>query len=322
VTALRLRRLGTVRGLRRLLNLAGVVFLVLVAAELALRAAGAVIAARVEKASHAGGARSEFTIACVGDSWTQGRDDGRYPEILEAKLNARSDGRRYRVVNLGLAGTNSSQALKRLSEQVDQLRPRIVLVLTGNNDHWNLTDSVYWKFADGQLTPAATAQARLRIAVSSLRLYRLARTLVSRLTGGPTPNEFFYGEAEGLPKAEPFYPAVDPVAHRRQLEHNLTRFVELGRDKGAAIVFLTYFHFHGYHVNEIVADTALRLGVPLVDNTTLFHTRIPVDRRGEFRVPDGHPSPKGYAFIADNVIDTLVDAGLVPRVAPATAPVR
>ena len=100
--------------------------------------------------------------------------------------------------------------------------------------------------------------------------------------------------------------------HRRQLEYNLTRIVDLARREGVPVVFQTYFHFHGYRVNEVIRDVASRHGVPLVDHNLLFHTEIPAAAREGYRIADGHPNAKGYAWMAENIVAVLDRRDLVP----------
>ena len=225
-----------------------------------------------------------LTILCVGDSWTQGAPYGRYPDALVERLNRRPGRTRFRQVNLGRAGTNSSQMLRRLPGQIAAYRPDLLLVLTGNNDHHNLTDSTYWRFRDETLGDLSILGARTRVFVHSLRLFRLGRTLWQKTTGHRTPNEFF-GPGHNRTD-EGHETALDIESHRRQLEYNLTRVVELARREQLPLVFQTYFHFHGYRVNEIVRDIASRHDVPSVDHNLLFHTAITPPQRAALLIED------------------------------------
>ena len=242
---------------------------------------------------------------------SKGRGDGRYPEFLEQKLTHRDGGVTYRVSNLGRSGTNSSQAARLMAGRLAELEPDLLIVWTGNNDHHNLTDSSYWRYRDGSLGRLSTVGARLRIFTHSIRVYRLGKQIYRAVTGRDTTNVYFYQEAPDAPASSRDV-AIDPDTHRRQLEYNLTRLVEMARSERIPIVFQTYFHFHGYRVNEAIRDVAIRHAVPLVDNTLLFHERIAVDERPDYLVPDGHPNPKGYQFIVDNIIHVLDDNKLLP----------
>jgi len=252
-----------------------------------------------------------FTILCVGDSWTEGKADGRYPDMLVQRLAARGAPVRFRQVNKGRSGTNSSQALRRLPREIREYRPDLLIVLTGNNDHHNLTDSTYWKFRDESLGWGTMLAARVRVSMHSLRVYRLARAAWQTASGGPTANEFFSAEPGAAPERDGLI-AIDPETHRRQLEYNLLKIVELARSERVPVVFQTYFHFHGYRVNEIIRNMAWDLDVPLADHNAWFHTRVPADRREAYRIEDGHPNPDGYGLIADWLVELLDEQHLVP----------
>ena len=124
-----------------------------------------------------------------------------------------------------------------------------------------------------------------------------------------TSNEFFEAGSElhhrGLI-------AIDRTTHRKQLEYNLTKIVEMARSQGIPIVFQTYFHFHGYRVNEVIRDIALRHAVPLADHNLWFHAEVPPARRQGLRIEDGHPSREGYAMIARKLEAALDQTGLLP----------
>jgi acyl-CoA thioesterase-1 len=74
------------------------------------------------------------TIVAVGDSLTAGfgvADDESYPALLERKL--REAGHEYRVINAGINGEKSGEALARI-DWILSLEPDIVILQTGTND--------------------------------------------------------------------------------------------------------------------------------------------------------------------------------------------
>ena len=78
-----------------------------------------------------------WRIVSVGDSNTfgSGNDRHTYPAILGRLLDQRvSDGRRYEVVNAGIEGLTSLQALRRLRSKVLPLGPEVVTIYVGWND--------------------------------------------------------------------------------------------------------------------------------------------------------------------------------------------
>jgi len=309
---MRIESLKTQSRLRHALNGLGIVFLVLVFLELLLRGVGFLLTSQTLQAVRFPSQTSQpvSTMLCIGDSWTAGRKTGSYPADLQSELNRLQTGRTYRVVNLGQPGMNSSQGLRRLSEALPTYKPEIVIVMIGNNDHWNLSESAYWQFANQRLNALSVLAARARVFLHSLRVFKFFTVIYLKATARPTLNEFYI--------ATPDEPAggqlivIDRATHHRQLEYNLIRCVEMSRTNGFALVFQTYFHFHGYDVNEIIRDVASRYRVPLVDNNLLFHTRVPLTSRETYLIPDRHPSPLGYEFIAANILEVLRDARLVP----------
>lgn len=295
---------------RRALWIFGTLLFSLLLAEVALRAIGAALMQRqtatVERDVHG---RRSYTILCVGDSWTQGAPYGRYPEFLAARIEAAHPALAVRTINIGSAGTNSSQALMFMSRALEQERPDLIVAMTGNNDHHNLTASTYWRFQERELGSWDIAIAGLRTSLHSSRVFRLSKAVWQRGGGGATSNEFF--EAGQVERHRGLI-AIDRDTHRAQLEYNLTKIVELARARQTPLVFQTYFHFHGYRVNEVIRDVAGRYGLPLADHNLLFHTAIPAERREQLRIADGHPNRDGYEWMASTLFETLEGAALLP----------
>jgi acyl-CoA thioesterase-1 len=80
------------------------------------------------------------TIVAVGDSLTRGfgvAEDRSYPALLERKL--RDSGYEYSVINEGINGEKSGEALARIG-RILSLKPDIVILQTGANDGlWGLS---------------------------------------------------------------------------------------------------------------------------------------------------------------------------------------
>lgn len=281
--------------IRRLANVAGSVLLGFVVLELSLRGLGLV--ATIEAGQSRERNPSDYAILCLGDSWTHGLGSVSYGESLEEKLNAAAtDGRHYRVVRSGIPGSNSSQGLRRLKRFLRDDTFDMLVVLLGNNDHQNLAESEYWKF-DTEPGILGRGYARARVFTHSLRTYKLGKILHLRLTGRQTLDEFFL--AANVPVKNT---VIELGPHRRLLEHNLTSIVDLARLHNMELVFMTYFYFHGYEVGESILDVAMAYDAQVVNNTVLFHERIPADTRGDYYF-GAHPTTAGHAFIADNIIE-------------------
>lgn len=123
---------------------------------------------------------SEFTILCVGDSFTAGVGASdrahTWPALLEEKLRARWPGRSLSVINAGMAGKNSSTLRTLLPELLARTRPQVVLVSCGENNRWSF-DAVdprrYQNVA--KMDRRSQWLRQCAAAAQSLRLVRLAR---------------------------------------------------------------------------------------------------------------------------------------------------
>jgi lysophospholipase L1-like esterase len=213
----------------RALRVAGGIFLAILSAEFTMRAVGVVYrlgrAGPVEKFGNA------FTVLCVGDSFTFGAGAAAadsYPAQLERLLHAGATGR-FRVVNEGVPGSNSSQLVRRLPFLLRKHRPEIVVVLTGQNDG-NVEDSDYYLFTN----TGEDAGKRLLNVLSRSRFFRLIRTAVrqavyrvARRSAEPAPEPPLHEEEARLRDALNALndPAAKLAAIRRHLkEHPGSRY--------------------------------------------------------------------------------------------------
>ena len=126
------------------------------------------------------------TILAVGDSWTYGQESGdpatkSYPARLQALLDQKMGEGRYRVVNAGVPGTDSSSLVRRLPQMLKQHKPDVLLVQVGalnwiNPDRPTGDNALGW-----QLRMAERGNAG---PLENLRVYRMLRMIL-----GPTPGE-------------------------------------------------------------------------------------------------------------------------------------
>ena len=154
-------------------------------------------------------ARGEPPVfAFLGDSCTE---YGRYPEYLLRLLAERKREARWSGVNLGTAGWSSLQGLGQVRRDVPALRPRVITVFYGWNDHW-----IGFGVEDETV-------ARLRRLFGSrsekLRLVQLAEKTWVAARSGPA------GETRRVPLP--------------RFRRNLTEIVRLARSRGIEPVLLT-----------------------------------------------------------------------------------
>lgn len=318
------RPMGTLRHrLRIVLTVFGAVVVALAVAEGSLRVLGHLYRRPIDLAHGGGGSRASFaggdyTILCIGDSWTHGLSQVPWPEALATRLEAEGTGTGFHVLNAGIPGNNSSQALHRLERLLERGRVDMVIVFIGNNDHQNLAESEYWRFDGRGRAWTSLLAARSRAVLHDSRLYKVARNAARHCAGESTLDTYFLAQEPVSLNVPTRATSVDREIHRKQLEYNLTRIIDVTRKHDAELLLQTYFYFHGFAVNESILDVAATHSILAVNNTMLFHERIPVRRRPLYYAR-AHPTTLGHAFIADNVMDALRSRPGILRSRPAVS---
>jgi len=269
----------------------------------------------------------EEIVLCLGDSNTYGvfyPQEQAYPAQLQAVLDRRAPGR-YRALNLGLPGMNSSQVATRLEGWIDQYRPSAVVVSVGINNYWNLSDT------EAQETSGESLLAKSR-------LYRLIRLLMTEATSVPADT--------GRPEIEWVLPdggvthnqTLDAetgellVEHRgnwkdwnrghlevsEELWRDLSTMADLTAKRDVELVVMTYaaFPLQGrklqflkqQSVNETLRRWSQSRGATMVDLRQRFVELLPPGTpRSAFFASEteSHANPVGYREVATLVADSI-----------------
>jgi len=160
-----------------------------------------------------------FRILCYGDSNTDGPKQEGWPELLQEALSRQPApaGRRYEVVNAGVAGYSSHQGLLRFQQEVDTYQPDLVIVSFG----WNDVAQAVGR-SDHEFHPSWLQVTLLRALFKSRFYLVLLENLPLR-------------SAAAIDQTLPEIPRV-PL---RQYIANMEKFVDLAKEHGAAVLFLT-----------------------------------------------------------------------------------
>lgn len=303
-----------------------IVLVVLGSAELLMRGAGwAMLHMWREQYPQTGQVR----ILCLGDSFTYGVGAERgksYPRQLQERLDKESKCR-IQVINRGVPGLNSGYIREHFEEDVLRFRPHVVLFMGGINNHWNATNAF---IAEDNPTVGERVQAVL----SEFRLYKLvwfnAYRFKHRKSAAAAARES--GDSYAMEKS--IYENNDSFADghvvvdngRRKLiryqvesqefqstvaSRRLVRDVEvmhdIARRTGTDFIVMTYPNPMPIHPDLLrVADAR---SIPVIDHKAWFYTRIPErDMPGYFYEENflwSHPNAKGYAVMADRILEEL-----------------
>lgn len=244
-------------------------------------------------------ASQSFNIVCLGDSFTYGlgvEPAYNYPEQLEKMLNNGNLNRRFKVFNLAIPSSNSSQHLKYLEDILNRYKkPDLIIILTGANDSWNLTDSNIYKFIDKKKKKPELINIKLKIFFSNFRVYKMLKLIILNIKGRPPESQI--DPFKLIPK----YENIDTAILMELLEYNLTRIADLARSNNIKIILHNYPRgdLYGENIAERVAG---RFNVPFVDNFATFNEKLKtLSYQDLFLYDVSHPNEQGYKLIAENL---------------------
>lgn len=304
--------------------------LVVVTATLLLTEGGARLAAlylaraeRVTKVTGTGG-----VIYCIGDSFTYGlgvEPDEAYPKVLERLLARRDPGNAPRVVNYGLPGLSSSNALYAVARVMEARDASLILVMAG----WNANDTDFARHRASRQERVSWG-SRIDNLLEHSRAYSLGKQLLTH-----RERTLVLGDIKLVPQA-PNMELYDFRAYQEVARSNLEKIARLGQDFGAPIVLLNYPYCdlppnpysknEYYHViygrtplspddyivadrdadeiaiHAVIRDVGHRFGIPVVDLHKAF---VASGRTDLFQDDWHHPTTAGHEIIARAVLDAI-----------------
>ena len=234
-------------------------------------------------------------VFCYGDSNTDGPPDGGWVAALGDRFAARRDGRRYEVVNAGVAGYSSYQGRLRFARDAPRFRPDLVLVSFGWNDLAPALGAPDSSFRP----PAAPLLATQRL------LLRYDLFLVAR---------------RYWPRRRAADAATGPRVPLADYEANLQAFIDIAAAHGGRVVLLTRPHREPERVlraqrrnwrgevpayNRAVRRQVGRKGTLLIDLQRRFADRP------ELFVDECHFTTAGHAHAAVLIERQLAVRGLL-----------
>ncbi|MFA6317002.1 MAG: GDSL-type esterase/lipase family protein [Elusimicrobiota bacterium] len=153
-------------------------------------------------------------VVALGDSCTVLGDDP-YPGVLEKRLA--KDGRKWEVLNAGVASWSSYQGLRLLEARLAGYKADVVTLYFGWNDRW-----LSWSVPDKDLSGLLERQWKTLGRLESSRLLQAFQAAADRLRGPPK-----------LTPASPHRVALDDYGR------NLRAMIELVRRGGGEPVLVT-----------------------------------------------------------------------------------
>ncbi len=240
-------------------------------------------------------------IACFGNSCTFGwrlQEAETYEQQLERKLNARSGAAQFQVINCGVPGYSSLQGLRMLKEYLPILRPEIVTICYGWNDHW----AAGFDIEDKDQRTAPQCVLNVQNSLSKSYLYRSIKYLL----------------LAKYEKTQQYQFDRQSIHYRVSLDDfavNLRDIIAFCRSNGVQPILLTApigdpdptvtnpMEVYHERYNQMVRGVAGENGAPLVDAAALFtgHPEYFDDPKADFI----HYNAKGAERIAAALADAI-----------------
>lgn len=249
----------------------------------------------------------DFSIICLGDSFTYGwgvSTDDSYPRQLERMLNQNNPRMHFKVFNLGVPGSNSSQQLLYLENTLGRYKEiDLAIILTGANDYWNFADSNIYKFMNHQKDTDLT-DIRLKIFLSNFRIYKMLK-IISLNLKRKVPESRLVPSRFDIVRDYKNNDNIEGNAFRRLIEYNLSQMIHLARSYSAGIILQNYPI--GDLSGGVLKNTAGKFSVPFVDNFSLFREQLKKRNvRDLFIYDNSHPNAEGYKIMVEELYKIIV----------------
>jgi len=249
-----------------------------------------------------------FRIAGLGDSFTFGLPETDYPSLLQDHLARRWPGKKVEVMNFGVPGYSSLQGLRLLTRQALPMRPDLVMIVFGWNDHWLVQG-----FSDHEQKVLGNPWLiQLRDRLARLRTYQALNLILAKLRPAAerqeklrVPADLYHENLQAMVRA-----------CRQQGVLVILATAPAGFGLGPLPDFLTALGFihdnaelaplHRQY-NGIVREVGREEGVPVADLEAIFEQ---VGVKNFFDHPDQdiiHPNAKGLDLTAESVAKVIVN---------------
>lgn len=249
-----------------------------------------------------------FRILCVGDSSTYGLgvknpNIDSYPTIMQKLFD--NENIKAQVINLGLPGVNSTQALNNLKENINKISPHLIIVCIGVNDMWNFENSNVFNYYKTKNIPESI-KLFFRKLISNFKIVRFIK--LNFISQSKENTKFYIPnlDLKIVQKNDKIMPDVNEqiYAISKNLRENLQGFKDEAEKRKVKIIFLEY-HAPGWRNPEVLIHEFYKeLNLSFVPLYKIFekldNENIPIRSNDKW-----HPNERGYQIIAENVFNYI-----------------
>ena len=237
-----------------------------------------------------------YRVLAVGDSCTFGSGAGdadTYPAQLEQRLAGPRPELAVEVLNAGVPGFTSFQALRYLEIEGFGLEPDAILFATGVNDASPATAGGKRRFGGGRML----SDREFAEAVRTQHGLGITRLLWRAGLWPDSPGTATGREVQTKTRVSP-----------REYEHNLDAFARQSLERGIVPLIIAWpLRRQAYGLNDVAVaryqriarSVASRHGTPFIDLVDAVHGRP------ELFIDVVHMNSRGYGVVADHIAATL-----------------
>ncbi len=260
----------------------------------------------------------DYSIFCLGESTTWGigtanpfKDN--YPRQLEEILNKQFPGKKIRCFFDQAIGQNSSEILLKLPNYIKKYRPNLIIIMVGVNNWWNLDKSNILVF--NKNSNISNFSLKALIFLDRLRLWKLLKRTMLSLKPHEEQWNYFWPKSETLDTlvskiekkfGKEIWRICDELA-----EHDISEMVKICRANNIEVIICSYPYGREalYNIHKSISE---KFKLIFVDTRSFFQSLPNIndyfDKNDKVRL---HPNKKGYALLAKNIYDRIIENRLI-----------
>lgn len=248
--------------------------------------------------------RGVFRIVCLGDSCTYGacivNNAETYVKRLEEMLNVNNtSSMRYEVINAGVPGYSSFQALMNLQKRIVYWNPDLITVYIGHNNdyavnrYYDLEPLIKWPII-----------LKINSFLERSYLFQLLKSYTLEI------------KLSLLKRIYKDFPAKYRKSMLQVLKEHYLKMAQIAKQNNFKIIFLNYplcskdgtLGEKG-ELNITIKKAAEESAVPLADIVSVLKSR-----GGEkLFLDDVHPDSMGHKVIAETIFNTIINEDIIPK---------
>ncbi len=255
---------------------------------------------------------ADTRIFCIGESTTVGIGAadpvvGNYPRQLEGLLKRRFPDRKIQCFFDQTIGQNTSEILLKLPRYIAKYRPQLIIFMVGTNNWWNMEKSNILIFNKNRVVRDLTLKTL--VFLDRLRVWKLMKWIAFSFIGCRERWCYWTPEADRIGDVIKREGPERMELYNTLAEVDLSEMVRICKVNHIQVIICNYPIRPYGRLSAIQERIAAQFGVPFVDNELVFGS---LEHLNTYLWRDHwHPNEKGYAVVAKNIYDCIIQNSLI-----------